>query len=280
MKKTRRLAVSILICLSITAAALTASASVPIKVYENGTEVSTEASPRFVEGQVMIPFHLAEELFERKLSYDPVNRVMNVNDNRAQIAQSEDGLFSITGTEERDGMWDRLRLTTNDREVSVPGKALGLDSYAPEFVSASLTGGDKSDLVVLLTQGYGTGVYINEAVVYTEDLHQVPLEDGAVALLKQFNSKQQADGSIEIQAGGVSTVVSGDRLFTNVADRGDRASIGSVLRYEVNDNILSITAGVLVGTSEFIGDMKLDYTYQNGVLQAGKAVFTPYEEYR
>ncbi|WP_037286897.1 hypothetical protein [Saccharibacillus sacchari] len=281
MKKTRRLAVSVLVCLSVAAAALTASAAAPIKVYRDGTEVVTEASPHVVEGQVMIPFSLAEELFDRKLSYDSKNRIMNVSDRSGLIATSEDGALSVTGIEDRDGMWDNLRLHANGSEVYLPGKTIGSNiSYAPEFARANLTGGTESDIIVLLTQGYGTGIFINEAVAYTSDLNRLPIEDGEVALRKQFRSSEQADGSLLVEAAGVSTVIAKDLILTEEANRGDGAGIGSVIRYQVEDGKLTVTAGVIVGTSEFIGDLKLEYTYKNDVLQAGTAVFTPYDEYR
>lgn len=281
MKNTRRLAVSVLVCLSVAAAALTASAAAPIKVYQGGTEVLTEASPRFVEGQVMIPFSLAEELFDRKLSYDSTNRIMNVSDRSGLIAKSEDGTLSVTGTEGRDGMWEQLRLRTNSGEVFLPGRTIASnDSYAPQFARADLTGGAESDIVVLLTQGYGTGTFVNEAVVYDSDLNRLPIEDGEVALLKQFRSEQQTDGSIRVEAAGVSAVIAKDLILTAEANRGDGAGIGSVIRYGVENGKLTVTAGVVVGTSEFIGDLKLEYTYKNDVLQAGTAVFTPYDEYR
>lgn len=281
MKKTRRLAVSVLVCLSVAAAALTASAATPIKVYRDGTEVVTEASPHVVEGQVMIPFSLAEELFDRKLSYDSKNRIMNVSDRSGLIAKSEDGTLSVTGTEGRDGMWDNLRLRTDNGEVYLPGQTIGSNSsYAPEFARVNLTGGAESDIVVLLTQGYGTGIFVNEAVVYSSDLNRLPIEDGEVALLKQFRSVEQADGSIRVEAAGVSTVIAQDLILTEEANRGDGAGIGSIIRYQVEDGKLTVTAGVIVGTSEFIGDLKLEYTYKNDVLQAGTAVFTPYDEYQ
>ncbi|WP_172194675.1 hypothetical protein [Saccharibacillus qingshengii] len=281
MKNTRRLAVSVLVCLSVAAAALTASAAAPIKVYREGTEVVTEASPRFVDGQVMLPLGLAGELFDQHMSYDTKNRILKVENRTGQIAESVDGTLSITGMESPNGMWDDLRLHSGSRTAALPGKTLGPNSpYPPEFVSASLTAGAAPDTVVLLTQGYGTGVYVNEAVVYTSDLEPIPLEDGAIAMLKQFRAEFAADGSVGIEAGGVTTQIAADRILTERAQRGERPSFGQVIRYGIEDGRLTATAGVQVGMSEFIGDLTLGYTYKNGVLQAGTAVFTPYDEYR
>ncbi|NGZ76261.1 hypothetical protein [Saccharibacillus alkalitolerans] len=281
MKKTRRLAVSVLVCLSIAAAALTASAAAPIKVYRDGTEVVTEAAPHFVEGQVMIPLSLAGELFDHKISYDDKTRVLNVNARSGLIAKSEDGKFSVTGTEDPGGMWDDLHLNSGENGAYLPGRTLGPDSnYPPEFASANLTGGSEPDLVVLLTQGYGTGVYINEAVVYDADLRQVPLEEARVAMLKQFRSSVLPDGSVKVEAGGTETVIAEERLLTEKKNRDGAPGIWNVLRYEMEGGRLTATAGVQLGTSEFIGDLKIEYTYKNGVLQAGTAVFAPYDEYR
>lgn len=281
MKKTRRLAVSVLVCLSLAAAALTASAAAPIKVYRDGTEVVTEAAPHFVEGQVMVPLSLAGELFGQKFGYDEKNRILTVDRRTLTLAESPDGKLTVTGTEGRNGMWEDLRLRAGEKEVVLPGKTMGPSGeYAPEFVSASLTGGGTPDTVILLTQGSGTGVYVNEAVVYTADLEQVPLEEAKVAMLKQFKASFAADGSAEVEASGTRTVVPAKRLLTGQADRGTAPSIGSVLRYQVEDGRLTATAGVQVGMSEFIGDLKIVYTYANGVLQAGAAAFTPYDEYR
>ncbi|GEM_PF-6375969 len=281
MKKTRRLAVSLLACLSLAAAALTASAAAPIKVYRDGTEVVTEASPHFVEGQVMVPLSLAGELFGQKFGYDEKKRILTVDRRKVTLAKSPDGSLSVTGTEGSDGMWSDLRLHSGEVDVYLPGKTMGPESsYPPEFASADLTGGAQPNTVVLLTQGNGTGVYINEAVAYTADLNRIPLEEAEVAMLKQLKTSYAADGSAEVEAGGVRTVVPSERLSTDKADRGAKPWIGNVLRYQVEDGRLTATAGVQVGMSEFIGDVKLVYTYENGVLQAGAAVFTPYDEYR
>lgn len=281
MKKTRRLAVSVLVCLSIAAAALTASAAAPIQIYRDGTKVANEASPRFVDGQVMIPLSLAGELFDQDMSYDEKNRILNVDSRAGQVAESEDGMLIVTGTENLNGMWENLHLRSGDRTVYLPGKTLGPDSgYPTEFASANLTGGANPDIVLLLTQGYGTGVYVNEAVAYTADLEQIPLEDAQVAMRKQFRAEFGQDGSAVIEAGGHSTQIAAERLLTDEANRGGSPSFGSVVRYAVEDGHLTATAGVQIGTSEFIGDLKLRYAYKNGVLQAGTAVFTPYDEYR
>ncbi|GGN93785.1 hypothetical protein [Saccharibacillus kuerlensis] len=281
MKKTRRLAVSVLVCLSVAAAALTASAAAPIKVYRDGTEVVTEASPRFVEGQVMLPLSLAGELFDQKISYDEKTRLLHVDNRSGLVAKSAAGEIFITGTQHPSGMWDNLRLHKEGTDTDLPGETLGPDSnYPPEFAAANLTGGAESDTVILLTQGYGTGVYLNEAVVYNANLEQIPLEDALVAMLKQFKSSTLPDGTLMIEAGGVSTAIEGDRILTEKASRSGAPGIGSVLRYQVEDGKLTATAGVQVGMAEFIGDLKIEYTYKNGVLQAGTAVFAPYDEYR
>ncbi|CAM3354561.1 MULTISPECIES: hypothetical protein [Saccharibacillus] len=281
MKRTRRLAVSVLVCLSVAAAALTASAAASIKVYRNGTEVVTEASPRFVEGQVMIPLSLAGELFDQDMDYDSVQRVLNVDSRTGEIAKSADGKLAVTGTAALNGMWDGLMLRSGDRVVGVPGKTLGPDSpYPPEFAAAPLTGGPAADVVILLTQGYGTGLYVNEAFVYTAELEPVALEDALVSMRKQTRAGFRPDGSVFVETGGQSTAIAAQRLLTDRGNPGEAPTFGGVVRYAVEDGRLTATAGVQVGSSEFIGDLKLVYTYANGVLQAGTPRFTAYDEYR
>ncbi|MDO3410091.1 hypothetical protein QWJ34_09990 [Saccharibacillus sp. CPCC 101409] len=281
MKTTRRLAASVLVCLSVAAAALTASAASPIKVFRNGTETVAEASPVVVEGQVMIPLALAEELFAQRVDYDAKDRVLHVDERSGVVSKSEDGSLWITGTlETKYGMWDELRLHGRDRDVYLPGKTLGADSsYEPEFKTADLTGGGSPDTIVLLQQGYGTGVYLNAAVVYDGEWNRIPMEDALVAMLKQFKGIR-TDAGVEIQANGVRTAIAQDRLTGSGPGNDVKPGIGSVLRYAVEDGRLTATAAVQVGTAEFVGDLKIAYTYENGVLQAGDASFAAYDEYR
>ncbi|OWA36049.1 hypothetical protein B9G55_09295 [Saccharibacillus sp. O16] len=281
MKKTRRLAISVLACLSLAAAALTASAAAPIKVYRDGTEVVTEATPHFVEGQVMVPLSLAGELFGQKFGYDEKKRILTIDRRSVTLAQSSDRSMSVTGTEGQNGMWEDLRFRSGETEVYLPGKTMGPENGdEPELIPASLTGSAQPDTVVLLTQGTGTGVYVNEAVAYTADLEQIPLEEAKIAMLKQLKASFAADGSAVVEVGGTRTVIPSERLLTETAERGNSPGMGHILRYQVEDGHLTATAGIQIGMSEFIGDLKINYTYENGVLQAGAATFTPYDEYR
>ncbi|OZB94789.1 stalk domain-containing protein [Paenibacillus sp. XY044] len=249
----------------------------PIKVMRNGTEWVTEAAPVQIDDEIMIPLNTFGKLVGKQVTYNSQTNTVSIDDKKQiPFAQSDDKKIQISGDVGETGTYDNLTLTTETFSRHIPGYNVANLGYAPIIERTDLTGDGKKDIVIILTTGYGTGVYASNPLVYTETADSIPVEDAYTAFLKQFSSKV-TDKQIELDIHGERTVIPVSKLQSGPVKFPP--GIGSVMYYTLEGNTLKATTAVQVSPAEFIGDLALSYTFKNGLLQAGEAQFTLYPEY-
>ncbi|WP_163879377.1 stalk domain-containing protein [Paenibacillus favisporus] len=249
----------------------------PIKVMLNGTEWVTEAAPVHIDDEIMVPLQTFGKLFGKQVTYDSQSNTVRIDDKKqVPFAQSDDQTIQISGDASESGTYENLTLKTQTFSRHIPGYNVDNPSYAPIIDRADLTGDGKKDIVIILTTGYGTGVYTSNPLVYAETADPIPVEDAYTAFLKQFDSKV-TDKQIELDIRGERTVIPISKLQSGPVKYPP--GIGSVMTYTLEGNTLKATTAVQVSPAEFIGDLTLSYTFKNGLLQAGDAQFALYPEY-
>ncbi len=252
----------------------------PIKIMLNGTELVTAKAAQKVDGVIMLPLKEFGALFGKEVKYDEKTNTVSVDPVAGvMVGESEDKSVRITGNKTESGTFDHLQITTPVFSRSIPGYNVTNPSYAPQISNEDIDGDGIPDIVVILTTGYGTGVYQSNVLVYNSDGSQVPVEDANTAFLKQFSGSYSGEG-MDIQVQDKRYKVPFTSLFSDKNILGGKPGIGGIMRYSIENGVLTATTAVQVSMAEFVGDLKLKYTFKNGLLQAGDASFELYPEYQ
>lgn len=252
----------------------------PIQIVLNGTELVTAKAAQKVDGVVMLPVKEFGKMFGKEVSYDEKTNTVAVNDKAGvKIAESEDKTIQITGNQTETGTYDHLKIQTPIFSRSLPGYNVTNPSYAPWIEFEDVTGDGEPEVVVILTTGYGTGVYQSNALVYNAHGDQILVEDALTTLMKRFKGTY-TDKALDISLDDKHYTLPQDLMFSGGESHGFKPGIGSVMQFAVKDGKLTATTGVQVSPAEFVGDIKLTYIYKDGLLQAGDASFEFYPEYR
>jgi len=194
------------------------------------------------------------------------------------IAESDDKTVHITGTKTNEGTYDHLRIETAAFSRSMPGYNVTNPTYAPQIFQEDVNGDGNHEIVVILTTGYGTGVYRSDVVVYNSKGDRIPVEDADTAFLKQFSGSFTGQG-LSLNVYGQSYQVPYALILTDRQHLNARPQIGSIMQFSAADGVLTATTAVQISPAEFLGDLTFTYSFKNGQLQAGDATFELYPEY-
>lgn len=194
------------------------------------------------------------------------------------IAESDDHTIHMTGIQTNEGTYDHLKLETPAFSRSLPGYNVTNPTYAPQIICEDVNGDGNKESVVILTTGYGTGVYRSDVVVYNSEGDRIPVEDANTAFLKQFDGSFNGQG-LTLNVQGQSYQVPYALILTDRTRLNGRPQIGSIMQYAVSGGVLTATTAVQISPAEFVGDLTVTFTFKNGQLQAGSATFELYPEY-
>lgn len=233
-------------------------ASNPIKLIINGNEHYTESPPQIIDGRVMVPLTTISDTFNKIVSYNANTKVVEIKDAQDKVISELDHI-KITGQEGANGIYEHLQIVTDQFSRSLIGYNVTNPTYAPEIISVDLNGDGNNEIAVILTTGYGTGVYASEIHLRDGETGlNIPVEDALIAIKKQ-------------------AVLPNMMLNAESEHSFEQPVIGSIIRYYVENNILKASAGVQISPGEFIGEFEIEYAHVNGVYVAGEAIFSKFE---
>ena len=254
-----------------------AFASNPIKLIINGNEHVTETPPQIINGRVMVPLTTITEAFNKIGSYNANSKEVEIKDYEKKVISELDHIV-ITGKEGESGDYEELEITTDQFSRTLEGYNVTNPNYVPEIHTVDLNGDGNQEIAIILTKGYGTGVYISELHLINGDSgSSIPVEDAIIAIKKQFTGNVTSNG-IEVAVNGHKTLTINDKLSTEREHWFKEPVIGNIIRYYVEDNVIKASAAVQVSPSDFIGELKIEYRVKNGVYIAGEAIFSQDEE--
>ncbi|MGF7050330.1 hypothetical protein J2T13_004868 [Paenibacillus sp. DS2015] len=258
-----------------------AFASNPIKLMINGTEHYTEVSPQIMNGRIMVPLSVISNVFGKETTYDKNAKNVNIKDIQGKIiAESESGEMKITANQGEYGIYEQLTLVTTNFSRSLRGGYNVVNpSYAPEIISADVNGDGKDEIVIILTTGYGTGVYQSEVRVLEGDTGiEIHTEDALSVFRKQFSKGQATAKGIEFDLNKQHMVIADAEVGAENKETTQEIGLGGIIKYEVENNILKATTAVPRFLSDYIGELQVQYVFKDDLLQGGTATFIGYED--
>ncbi|MHA0855536.1 hypothetical protein [Paenibacillus sp. CMAA1364] len=210
----------------------------------NGVGYYTVSPHEITNGQAMVSFKTVAETFNHRVAKDSNANMMVINYIEDEII-SEMNDIKIMGKKSNRASYEQLHVVTNQFSRILSGYNVTNPTYAPEIISTDLNRDGNHEIAVILTTGYGTGVYHNELILMDENTGEdIPVEDAS-------------------------------SVFKNNKNGFSPSEWGSILCYSIEDNHLKASTSVQIAPNEFVGELVTYYEYVNGTYIAGTVIFVP-----
>lgn len=151
-------------------------------------------------------------------------------------------------------------------------------SNKPEIHEIDLNGDGQKEIVVMFTQGHGTGIYLGQAYI----IHPETLEVMKMQSLEDI-VKQHVESNIDVTAGQVAIDVSidgvkGDPIRIQEETEGmqyyDQLLFGDVIYYGLENGQLVVSVSGAYGFAVYGGELKFAYGYEDGEWKAVNVHYT------
>ncbi|MGN7411249.1 hypothetical protein [Paenibacillus sp. SAF-068] len=141
-------------------------------------------------------------------------------------------------------------------------------SYKPEVHELDLNGDGQKEIVVLYTEGHGTGIYLGQARI----INPVTLEEMKMQSLDEI-AKQHVKSVVTVSSDRVDVDVTVDGVQAEPLQIEEDTSggvynkelkFGGVTYYSVENGQLVVSAAGSYGAALYAGDLTFAYEYQDG----------------
>lgn len=148
------------------------------------------------------------------------------------------------------------------------------ETYFPQIATVRAGASEEELLAVLLTTGHGTGVYVTQAKILQDDLSEIPVADPVLWTQDRLQSETTAEEgkrAFRIALNGET------RSFEYKEDDAgfwfDRAAVGSIVRFAVEEDALYATLAVQVSPGMFPVSVRLRYAFDGTAFTVAEAAF-------
>ncbi|WP_417899913.1 hypothetical protein ABN702_06430 [Bacillus haimaensis] len=176
--------------------------------------------------------------------------------------------------QERDGELVNFRLDVNGGSKYFPyWRNVANETYAPQLFYKDINTDGKKDLIIVLTQGYGTGVLEQNVHVLHqtqtnlgEVYREIIVDDPRTILLRNVKTKlTKSEAIISIrdrkETYSIEKIVFGpEGLFSNIVT-------DNLISFDVIGNQLTAKMGCQIGLGIFIGSFYITYEYKDHFYQ-------------
>ncbi|MDN4608669.1 hypothetical protein [Sporosarcina highlanderae] len=182
---------------------------------------------------------------------------------------------------EREGNLEKFRLEANGVIQYFPFWInVSNETYWPQLIYHDINHDGKKELIIILTQGYGTGIILQEVHVLhnTEtnigNVYREMIVDNPMAiLLKNVKTKLTKSEAI-ITIGKEKTVIKIDTLGIEPENLFSDVVTDNLIRFEVIDNQLTALIGAQIApVGGYIGSFYITYKFQNGLYEGTNVEF-------
>ncbi|MGQ8870800.1 hypothetical protein [Paenibacillus sp. TSA_86.1] len=157
-------------------------------------------------------------------------------------------------------------------------------TYKPEVHELDLNGDGKKEIVVLYSEGHGTGIYLGQAHILDPATLEVMKMQSLDDIVKEHVESKVTVSSDQIEIG---VTVDGVQAESSRVDKAagdglyhEKLQFGRVTYYSVNNGKLVVSTSGAYGESLYAGDLTFSYAYQNGEWKASELKYSMemYEE--
>ncbi|MHB8986513.1 MAG: stalk domain-containing protein [Eubacteriales bacterium] len=248
----------------------------PIKLVVNGREIKPDVPPQLINGRTMAPVRWVAEALEADVKWDEQNNTViitkkeTVPESVASLPEAGATLYAV----ERDGMYEKFKLTVNNNSRNFAWKNVNNPTYSPQLLLNDINQDGKSELIAILTTATGTGVQVTEAhVINLEMLTETYIDNPLAITLKNVKMKVMAD-RVNIAIGDKNTFIERENIKAERASWFSDVGFGSIVLFTVENNELTARIGAQISPAGFIGEIKISYILEDKMYQAKNIDFT------
>lgn len=145
-------------------------------------------------------------------------------------------------------MYEEIAVETKDNKKTFPWRNVTNPSYAPITIIADVDGDTNDEIIIILTTGYGTGVYVQEIhILNLENLTENYIEDPIKAINNTVTSSITINGdkvNVTVKWDGKTIEKSYDKSYVGIWN--EKVSFGTIVNYEViNNRIIANVPGAM-----------------------------------
>lgn len=186
-------------------------------------------------------------------------------DPKATVSLS-DGRIKLYPNTENDGMYTNYILEIDGKQKSFPWRNITNTMFNPRLYLNNIGGETSEELVIITTVGEGTGVHIEDAhVINPKNLDEINIENPLDVIKDRIKTQitKSSTGSIvrlyiDGQEEDIQMANTPDDLFTEVVYKNQ-------IRFQITNNRLVAIIGAQVSAMQFIGNIKITYTYDHTI---------------
>ncbi|SES44222.1 hypothetical protein [Psychrobacillus sp. OK032] len=147
-------------------------------------------------------------------------------------------------------------------------------TYSPQIYYEDINKDKKKELIIILNQGYGTGLLQQEIYVYgyTNGLIDVLVDNPLAIIYKNVKTKLSTEKA-EIKIGDKVYKVDITPLKIKPTNLFEDIAFGGVTKYEVKDHQLIATISGQISPAGFVGQFVIVYEYRDKMYQAKSIEF-------
>lgn len=255
------------------------------KVKTSKSHISLPAPVYIEKGRMMIPASLLKAMTGATMKQDAKLQAVLIDTHGKRPIAAAEGQKGVKlfGLNEKDGVYQKLALEIGGTQKTFAWTTPASWKDVPALHVKDLNGDGQSEVLVVLRQGSGTGMYLEEVhIVNSSNLTEVPLESLEETLSKRVTSTiVREDNHLKVS---IDWKDSGIKLSIPAADRGQtenkEVGFGAVIRHSIENGKLIARVGGAINNSEFIGDLEIVYGLNKDRYEAEKVSFVPFKEYK
>lgn len=214
---------------------------------DTGKEVSVEIDESAIIGEISSTVDQSEKpTAEGQSNFGNIGaKYARFEDKIAVLINNEWFLFvketdevEVYLNKENNGMYEEITVETKDNQKTFPWRNVTNPTYVPIKYIADVDKDNKDEIIIILTIGYGTGVYVSDIhILNIEDLTEIDIEDPVEAIKNTITSSIVADGNIvniEVSWDGKSIEKTYEKSYAGMWF--EKVVFGSHVNYEVSNN--------------------------------------------
>ena len=194
------------------------------------------------------------------------------------LAYLDDGKTWLSAANLHEGMFSDMTLSIDGKTKRFQWKTYGEIAFLPELSYADADGDGRNELIVILCEGEGTGVLVEEIhVLNAEDFSEITVQSPLAALEKRVVSIIDENG-VKITIDNQNVLVFPEKeIMTKVAEKKswfDNLATGSIIDYSMQGNSVVVNVAAQLSPAGFLGDFNLTYEYMDNQLKVSDISFS------
>lgn len=186
---------------------------------------------------------------------------------------------------EQDGWYQGMILSINGVNKFYDWKSTTSPSFLPTLYYLDLNNDGKKELVLLIVENHGTGMYENTVhIINPEDLSEYPIQNALDIIEENVETKIISEKEVDIKINDtIYNVKIGDvpqQMRGTVPTKIPKIYYEDSIEYYmvdfyslIMDNILRVRVGAETQPLKYLGFITIDYSFKDGEFKADKIVF-------